>query len=188
MRSVVASCVGIAALAVLFSALGVSQQEPEAARLTIALPKKEYLTGKAVVVTYRLTNLTSSLLCFPPPAVDCYSISGELAAKATPPKGVAGRKISGGCAADRLMDGDAGNDIDQHWIKLGPLQFYEITEESRYISLIATGLWIIEGGYVPMREDTLSLYRDAMKERGCSGVPELHSAKVEINVKATPAN
>lgn len=110
-------------------------------------------------------------------------MSGELAATATPPKGVVGPKISGGCAADRWIDGDAGYDIDQHWIKLGPLQFYEITQESHYIGLMAPGRWTVRGGYVPMREDTLSNYRDALQERGCSTVPELHSEIVAITAK-----
>jgi len=183
MRSLIRSCVQVLAFEVLISALGVSQQEPQLARLTIALAKKEYFLGETVFVTYRLTNISSSLLCLPPPSVDCYSISGELAATATPPKGVVGPKSSGGCAADRWMEGDAGNDIDQHWIKLGPLQFYEITAESHYIGLIAPGRWTVGGGYVPIREDTLSLYRDALKERGCSTVPELHSETVAITAK-----
>ncbi len=74
------------ALAILIPTLAVAQHEPQVARLTIAPTKKEYLLGEAVFVTYRLTNISGSLLCFPPPAVDCYSISGELAASAAPPK------------------------------------------------------------------------------------------------------
>jgi len=67
-----------------------------------------------------------------------------------------------------------GYDIDQHWIKLGPLQSYEITKESHSIGLMAPRPWTVEAGYVPMRADTQSLYQVALRERGCSDVPELH--------------
>jgi hypothetical protein len=186
-RTLVESCLKVLVLATLASVIGATEQEPESARLTITIHKTEYFVGESVSVTYRVTNLSSSLLCFPPPAVDCYSIDGELAATATPPKGVFEPKTSGGCASDRWTDGDAGADLDQHWIKLGPLQYYEIEQESRYITFTSQGRWLVDGGYVPMREDTLSLYKDAMKERGCSSVPELHSEKLEIRVKRRPA-
>jgi len=140
-----------------------------------------------VTVTYRLTNLSSSLLCFPPPSVDCYSVDGELAATATPPKGVVGPRTGRGCAADRWMDRDVGYDIEQNWIKLGPLQSYAITQESHAIGLTAPGRWKIQAGYVPVREDAQSRYQDALKERGCSSVPELHSPNVTISVKEKSA-
>jgi hypothetical protein len=82
------------------------------------------------------------------------------------------------------MNKDAGYDIDQHWIKLAPLQTYEITWPSRLIKLSAPGRWTIEAGYVPMREDTLSLYKDAMKDRGCNSPQQIHSGKLEIFVKS----
>ncbi|HUD67427.1 MAG TPA: hypothetical protein VMQ17_22775 [Candidatus Sulfotelmatobacter sp.] len=62
-----------------------STQQTESARLDVALSKQNYSVDETVVVIYRITNLSNSLICFPPPAVDCYSISGELAATATPP-------------------------------------------------------------------------------------------------------
>jgi len=37
---------------------------------------------------------------------------------------------------------------------------------------------------VLMREDGRSLYEKALKERGCSLAPELHSTKAEILVRA----
>jgi len=187
MRSHCKFGIQVLALAIFVSVFGMAQEEPNSARLRITLPKQKYSSGEAVIVTYRLTNLSSSLLCFFPPAVDCYSFEGELAATATPPKGVIGPKTSGGCAADRWMDRDAGYDIDQRWIKLGPLQSYEITHESRFIGLTAPGRWTIQAGYVPMREDAQSRYQDALKERGCSSVPELHSPNVTISVKGKPA-
>jgi hypothetical protein len=188
MRTIATFGVQVLASAIIISAFGAAQEGTRSAQLRIALSKRDYFPGEAVVVTYRITNSSSSLLlCFPPPAIDCNSISGQLAATATPPKGVAVPKISGGCAADRWIDRDAGYDIDQHWIKIAPLQSYEITKESHSIGLIAPGRWAIEAGYVPMREDTQSLYENAMKERGCSNVPELHSAKAAISVR-TPTN
>lgn len=100
------------------------------------------------------------------------------------PKGVVVPRTSGGCAACRWGVGDAGHDIDEHWIKLAPFRSYKITQESHTIALMAPGRWKVEGGYVPIREDTLSLYQDALKERGCSIVPELHSEKVAITAKS----
>ena len=137
-----------------------------------------------MVVTYRLTNLSSLSPVFPPglrSTVTAYTASLE--ATATPPKGVAGPKNNGGCIADPAMDRDAGYDIDQHWIKLGPLQSYEITKESHSIGLMAPGRWTVEAGYVPMQANAQSPYQGALKERGCSSVPELHSSKVTISVK-----
>jgi hypothetical protein len=171
------------ALAFLVFTIAVAQEKPQSVRLTIALSQKPYQVGEPVVVTYRITNASSSLLCLPPPSFDCYSISGELAASATPPKGVVMPKINGGCAADRWMDRDAGHDIDEHWIKLPPQQSHEFTSESHLIGLIAPGRWVVEAGYTPAREDTLSLNKDAMKERGCSVVPGLQSEKVVIEAK-----
>jgi hypothetical protein len=81
------------------------------------------------------------------------------------------------------MDRDAGYDIDQHWIKLGPLQSYEIRKESHSIGLTAPGLWTVEAAYVPMQANAQSRYQNALRERGCSSVPELHSSKVTISVK-----
>lgn len=185
MRYLAASVVQVLALAIAACIFGYAQAETPSAQLRIKLAKAEYFPGETVLVTYGITNLSKSLLlCFPPPAVDCYSISGELAAIATPPKGVTKPKVNHGCAADRWVKEDAGDDIDQHWIKLAPLQSYEMTWESHYVGLIAPGRWTIEAGYVPMREDTRSLYEDAMKERGCSNIPELHSQKVAIIVKS----
>jgi len=74
-------------------------------------------------------------------------------------------------------------DIDQHWIKLGLLQSYEITQESQSIRLVVQGRWLVEAGYVPVRADARSLYGKALEERGCSLPPELHSAKAEILVR-----
>ena len=180
MKSLISFFVRGTALAFFVSALAVAQEKPQPAQLTIALSQKQYEVGSPVVVTYRITNDSSSLLCLPPPAFDCYSIYGELAATATPPKGVVLPKANGGCAADRWIKTDAGHDIDEHWIKLSPQQSQEFKSESRLIVLIAPGRWTVEAGYSPAREDTLSLYQDAMKERGCSVVPELHSEKVVI--------
>jgi hypothetical protein len=122
MRSLLTFVVEVLALAILVPTFGTAQNDPQLARLRIAPSKQNYVLGEAVVVTYRLTNLSSSLLCFPPPSIDCQCIDGELRATATPPKGVAGPKSSGGCVGDPAMDRNAGYDIDQHWIKLGPLQ------------------------------------------------------------------
>jgi len=180
MKSLISFFVRVAVLAFLVSTIALAQEKPQSVRLAIAFSQKQYQVGEPVVVTYRITNDSSSLLCLPPPAFDCYSISGELAATATPPKGVVMPKIGGGCAADRRIDRDAGHDIDEHWIKLSPQQSHEFKSESRLITLIAPGQWTVEAGYSPAREDTLSLYQDAMKERGCSVVPELHSGKVVI--------
>lgn len=185
MRYLAASGIQVVAFAIAACIFGYAQAETPSAQLRIKLAKAEYFPGEAALVTYRITNLSKSLLlCFPPPAVDCFSISGELGTNATPPAGVTKPKINHGCASDRWVKEDAGDDIDQHWIKLAPLQFYEMTWESHYIGLSSPGVWTIEAGYVPMREDTRSLYADAMKERGCSNVPELHSQKVAIIVKS----
>jgi hypothetical protein len=170
----------VTALAFLVSTIAVAQEKPQSARLAIAFSQKQYRVGEPVVVTYRITNASSTVLCLPPPAFDCYSISGELAAIATPPKGVVMPKANGGCAADRWIDKDAGHDIDEHWIKLAPQQSHEFKSESRLINLIAPGQWTVEAGYTPAREDTQSLYQDAMKERGCTIVPELHSERVAM--------
>jgi hypothetical protein len=183
MRSLLTFVVEILAFSILIPTLGTAQNDTPLARLRIAPSKQNYVSGEAVVVTYRLTNLSSSLLCFPPPSIDCHSMDGELRVTATPPKGVAGPKNSGGCIADPAIDRDAGYDIDRHWIKLGPLQSYEITKESHSIGLMAPGRWTVEAGYVPMQANAQSLYHDALKERGCSSVPELHSSKVTISVK-----
>ena len=177
----------VSALTIFVSGPGVCQEETQSAQLRITLSKRKYSLDEPVVVTYRLTNLSSSMVCFPPPAIDCYSISGELAATATPPKGVSGPKFGGGCAADRWGNGDVGFDIDQHWIKLGPLQSYEVTQRARFIGLIAPGRWMVEAGYVPMRGDTLSEYQGALKERGCSILPELHLPRISLSVGA-PVN
>ncbi len=183
MRSLRAFVVEVLAFATLIPTLGTAQNDNQLARLRIAPSKENYVSGEAVVVTYRLTNLSSSLLCFPLPSIDCHSIDGELRATATPPKGVAGPKNSGGCIADPAIDRDAGHDIDQHWIKLGPLQSYEITKESHSIGLMAPGRWTVEAAYVPMQANAQSPYQDALKEQGCSSVPELHSSRVTISVK-----
>lgn len=183
MRSIIASCVRVLVATAFLAVLSLSQPQSERARLEITLPKKKYLLHERISVRYRIKNLSSSLLCFPPPAVDCYSIDGELGVEAIPPKGTPRPKIGYGCAADRLMDRDAVYDIDRHWIKLRPGQSYEIAAESHSVALSAPGRWTIEGGYVPMREDTLSMYKNAMKERGCIGVPQLHSGQLEINVR-----
>lgn len=181
---IVASLILLTA-AILVSTPELSTQQTESARLDVALSKQSYSVDEAVVVTYRITNLSNSLICFPPPAVDCYSISGELAATATPPKGVSRPTVGGGCAACRFVDRDAGFDIDHHWIKLAPLQSYEIKRESHSIILMGAGGWLVDGGYVPMREDTQSLYQSALKERGCTLLPELHSPKVRVLVKTS---
>ena len=133
-------------------------------------------------VTYSITNLSDALLCLPPPSFNCYSIGGGFGATAIPPKGVTLPKNSG-CGADRFIDKDAGDDIDHHWIKLAPAQSYETTQQSRLIQLIAPGKWAVDAGYYPAREDTLSLYHDALNARGCNIVPELHSEKVVITAK-----
>jgi hypothetical protein len=175
--------VEVLAFSILIPTFGTSQNDTQLARLTVSLSKRNYVSGEAVDVTYRLTNLSRSLLCFPPPSIDCHSVDGELRVTATPPKGIAGPKSSGGCVADPAIDRDAGYDIDQHWIKLGPLQSYEITNESHSIGLIVPGRWTVEAGYVPMQANARSPYQDALKERGCSSIPELHSSKVTISVK-----
>jgi hypothetical protein len=59
--------------------------------------------------------------------------------------------------ANPAMDRDAGYDIDQHWIKLGPLQSYEITKESHSIGLMASGRWTVEAGYVPMQANAIAV-------------------------------
>jgi hypothetical protein len=126
--------------------------------------------------------VSSSLICFPPPALNCYSIDGELGTDTTPPKRVSTPKLGTGCAADRgVFDRDWDSDIDQHWIQLGPLQSYEITHP---IDLTDSGLWLVEAGYVPMRRDAQSPYEQALKERGCSLLPELHSKKARLFVRA----
>lgn len=183
MKSPISFFVRATALVFVFFTISFAQGQAQPARLAIALSQKQYQVGDPVVVTYRITNASSSLLCLPPPAFDCYSISGELAATAMPPKGVVVPKNNGGCAADRRIDRDAGHDIDEHWIKLSPRESHEFKSESRLIFLIAPGLWTVEAGYTPAREDTLSLYKDALKERGCTVVPELHSEKVVITAK-----
>jgi len=183
MRSLLTFGVEVLAFSILIPTFGTAQNDIQLARLRIAPSKQNYVSGEAVVVTYRLTNLSSSLLCFPPPSIDCHNIDGELRATATPPKGVAGPKNSGGCIADPAMDRDAGYDIDQHWIKLGLLHSYEITKESHSIGLMAPGRWTVDAAYVPMQANAQSPYQVALKERGCSSVPELHSSKVTISVK-----
>ena len=171
------------AVALFISAIAAAQEQTPAARLTISLPQKRYQVGDPVVLTYRITNASDSLLCLPPPSFNCYSISGGLGATATPPKGVKLPNTNGGCATDRRIDQNAGYDIDQHWIKLAPAQSYETTPQSRLIQLIAPGKWTVDAGYYPAREDTLSLYQDALTARGCSIVPELHSEKVVVTAK-----
>jgi hypothetical protein len=179
MRKPIALSVRILAAMFLIS-MAAAQAGSPPARLTILVPKKEYSLGERVIVTYRITNLSESLLCFPPPAIDCNSISGQLAVSAAPPPGVNIPRVGGGCAACRRLDRDAAYDIDQHWIKLGPQQSYEVTQSANHIGLIARGKWTLEAGYVPVREDTESLYDSAMKTRACGKLPELHSAKVTI--------
>ncbi|HSY99221.1 MAG TPA: hypothetical protein VK788_06980 [Terriglobales bacterium] len=183
MRSLLTFVVEVLAFAIFIPTFGTAQNDTQLARLRIAPSKHNYVSGEAVLVTYRITNLSSSLLCFPPPSIDCHSVAGVLRATATAPKGVAGPKNSWGCIADPAMDRDAGYDIDQHWIKLGPLQSYEIRKESHSIGLTAPGLWTVEAAYVPMQANAQSRYQNALRERGCSSVPELHSSKVTISVK-----
>jgi hypothetical protein len=175
------SFLGVAATAFFILTIAAAQQQTPPARLTISLPQKQYEVGDAVAVTYRITNTSESLLCIPPPSFNCYSIGGGFGATATPPKGVTLPK-NGGCATDRFIDKNAGYDIDHHWIKLAPGQTYESTQ-NRLIQLIAPGKWTVDAGYYPAREDTLSLYQDALSARGCDIVPELHSEKVVITAK-----
>jgi hypothetical protein len=183
MKIQLASCVSFLVLAMLVSTTGMAQEEPQSIRLTIALSKKSYLVGEPVIVTYKLTNLSNSQACFPAPAIDCYSLWGELAADATPPKGVTGPKHNGGCAADRFGAANWMSDIDDHWLKLGRLQSYEITKESQSIGLTAPGQWTVEAGYVPMNTDGLPELRKALTDRGCRSVPALHSTKLIVTVK-----
>jgi hypothetical protein len=166
--------------AVLLS-LGADREKP-LARLDIALSKQEYPLGEPLVVTFRITNLSDSLLCFPPPAVECYSTSGELAAGATPPRKALDSGVGGGCAADRWVREDLSLDVDKHWIKLEKLQSYEASEPSRVIQLTVPGRWKVDGGYVPMREDAASQYAEVLKVKGCTLLPELHSEKVTVPV------
>jgi hypothetical protein len=151
MKCLISLLVRVTASVFFVSAIAAAQEKPQSARLEISLAQKQYEVGAPVVVTYRITNDSSSLLCFPPPAFDCYSICGELAATATPPKGVVLPKANGGCAADRWIKTDAGHDIDEHWIKLPPQQSHEFKSESRLIVLIAPGDWTVEAGYTPAR-------------------------------------
>ena len=186
MKSLTRFYFGVAATAMIASAAAAPQEQVPSAQLSISLSQEHYEVGEAVVITYRITNTSKIPLCLPPPAFDCYSISGELAATATPPKGVAMPNTNGGCAADRRIDRDAGYDVDHHWIKLPPLQSYETTRESHVVGLIAPGKWTVGAGYVSMRSDTLSIYHDALKERGCEVVPELQSEKASIVVGDRP--
>ncbi len=172
-----------AAMSISSTLLG--QKQTEAARLDMALDKQTYHPGETVIVTYRITNLSNALLCFLPPSVDCYSIDGELGSHATLLQGhLRPHGLNGGCAADHFVFGDLGADIDKNWIKLGAHQSYQITQKSKSIDLSDAGQWLIEAGYVPMREDAVSLYQSALKDRGCTLLPELHSKKTEISVQA----
>jgi hypothetical protein len=179
MKNLNRSFLGVAATVFFILTIAAAQQQTPPARLTISLPQKQYQVGDSVEVTYRITNTSDSLLCLPPPSFNCYSISGGFGTTAIPPRGVTLPK-NGGCAADRFGDKEAGYDIDHHWIKLAPAQTYEITQQSRLIQLIAPGKWTIDAGYYPAREDTLSLYQDAMKARRCNVVPQLHAGQVVI--------
>ena len=173
-----------ASLAFLVSLSGMGQEGIQSARLDIALSKQNYGVGETVIITYKITNLSNSLMCFPPPTVGCGSLDGELGAQATPPNGVSTPWVGSACMADMVRNQDVGSDIDQRWIKLGPSQSFEITHNDYSIGLTHSGRWSLEAGYVPLSKDTQSFYEQALKERGCSLLPELHSRKASVFVNA----
>ncbi len=78
MRSLLTFVAEVLALAILIPTFWNSSKRHSIGPTKNRSIKTKLRFREAVVVTYRLTNLSSSLLCFPPPSIDCHSIHGEL--------------------------------------------------------------------------------------------------------------
>lgn len=161
-------------------AAGSSQAKAPTLQLEVIPLKNIYAVGEAVVVKYKLTNLSDETACFPPPATKTEDeAEGYVSTIAT----ARGEEVSSFLESfwpRSKPDQELLIDADEHWIKVAPNLSY-VTQESPLPGSFSAGEWKLQSSYSPpYLRGRAKMIVDGL---ACSP-PEVksHSAPVKISV------
>src|SRR5271169_4768147 len=127
-----------------------TQAKPPQLKLEMIPGKKTYRVGEAVVVKYKLTNLSDTTVCFPRPDTKTEEeLKGYVRTSAINSQSETDYFIeSSWTRRDVRTDQELLEDANENWVKLAPSLSY-VSEEARPLASLTTGDWKLQSRYVP---------------------------------------
>jgi hypothetical protein len=157
-----------------------SQAKAPTLQLEVIPLQNIYASGETVVVKYKLTNLSDTTVCFPPPSAKSEDeAEGYLNTSATS-RGEEVLRFLEGFWPRSKPDQELLIDADERCIKLAPSLSY-VTQDSPLPGSFSAGEWNLHSSYSPpYLRGRAKMIADSL---GCSP-PEVgaHSAPVKIRV------